>query len=419
MSQTISDRRRAAIGRRLNQVTFGLGCFYLVIIGSLIYVHGLFLASAGDDYRAYRTGAQVAWTQGVDHAYDLAALQPIQQSLVQDYGDPALIPQDFTVLATPYLPIYLVLFGPLLLFAPVPGFIAWTLLSVLVLAAYLAWFARRLGHTGPAPLLLGLLLSFPAIDNLQWGQVNVWVTVLFGEFFRATMAGTEARAGFWLAGLLLKPHALVLLAPSLVFTRRWRALAAFVLGSLGVLAACLVVGGPDALVSYAQTAATVSGDASAARPQYQMNWRALAITLSSVFPPSLAWTIAVGVLIGALFGVVALWWSRESANPERVAIVLLGTFAATGVISWHAHSHMALPTVIPLLYLTVRRVVPPWLVAVWLIAPYVSVGLRLFTGETAQLGLLAAHLCLVGWSVAALRPSRRGVNVDERQAIPA
>jgi len=401
---------------RLNALVFGVGCFFLILVASLVQMFGLFTSTAGDDYRGYRATAEVIHTQPFARVYDGDALREAQRSMVYDYSHPDLR-AGYVTQGAPYLPVFLALLEPLALFAPVPGFVVWTAINLAALAGYLWWFARRSGSLVEVSIIPALIFSFPAVDTLRWGQVSVWLMIFFGEFFRHSVQGAGFRAGLWLGGLLLKPQILILMLPGLLITRQWRCLAGFAASSLVLLLASLAIGGVDSFMALSRIIFSLSGDPSAARPQYMMNWRALGIGLSDYVSPDLVWPLIVAATIATAAAGLWLWRTPSIRTRKSLAIVLLGVYAATSCVSWHAHDHMALPIVVPLLYLSLDRILPYKVLVVWLLAPYATVLLRFALGNIGDAGLLIAHLYIIWWSFAALNRMASGETTGTTAAV--
>ena len=56
----------------------------------------------------------------------------------------------------------------------------------------------------------------PVFLNFFFGQVNLWLLICAGEFFRAFLSAKPLKAGLFLGGWLLKPQLLILIIPFLL-----------------------------------------------------------------------------------------------------------------------------------------------------------------------------------------------------------
>jgi len=60
---------------------------------------------------------------------------------------------------------------------------------------------------------------------------------------------------------------------------------------------------------------------------------------------------------------------RIIQNPTRYAIAILGIFAATGAVTWHAHLHMSMILIPPMVFLLLKNEFNKRLFAVWAFMP--------------------------------------------------
>ncbi|HZT08073.1 MAG TPA: glycosyltransferase family 87 protein [Chloroflexota bacterium] len=374
---------------------------YLAFDVYMYVTRGLFLY-VGVDYRSFWASAQIARSAGFAAVYDLDLQRQLQEPLVHAFASP-LHELQWATIPTPYLPGFVALLGPLLLLPPDLGFVVWTAVNVVMTLGYLVWFWRGVGGSATRSLLLALCLSFPMLETFQFGQVNGWLTIFLGEFFRLAIARAELRSGLWLSCMLLKPQTLMLIAPGLLVARRWRAALGATAGGAGIVGISLAFGGIDALLADARLIFLYSGHVPSTVPRDMMNWRSLAIHLSDALPAQLAWTLAMAGLVATLVAGLALWLNARDASPEQFALVVLGSFAATSAVAWHAHTHMGLPMTIPLLYLAARGRISIATLAVWLIAPYVMFATLRLVFDLGNVGVLFVNLYLLGWSIAQLR----------------
>ncbi len=398
-----------------NIALVALSALYLAFVVAYVQGSGLF-DYIGADFRVFRASAEIAVTRGFAQVYDISpqgAQDVVQSRLYREY---ATGPQraNYAVIPLPYLPACILLFLPLLLVDAPAGFVVWTLLNAGGLLLYLWRFRRALPAYQGDDLTLLLFLSYPAFLNLFFGQVNLLMLIGLGEFYLAMVRGKDLAGGLWLASLLLKPQALLLLLPGLLLRGRWRALAGFAAAGLPLLGLSLVLGGVQGMWDWAQLILLYPGGVATNVPELMMNWRALGANLERALPGPLAWGLAWAGLGLTALAALSLWLRRVEPTSPRFAVVLLGTCAATCAVAWHAHIHMALPLLAVFVALEAGRQLPRPALYAWallpalaffgaaLLVPLVAPGL-IGPGLLAAAGLttLALNIYLLGWAVRA------------------
>jgi hypothetical protein len=212
--------------------------FYLLLFWWGFASGGLFLGLGGD-YRSYWSAGYIARTHGFAHAYDLASLAKVQATML-----PPPYNQDLFPLPMFFLPTFLLPFCLLSYMEPSLSFVVWTLLNSVIICTYTLFLLRSWGENAFSPrLYVLLLLFFPVFNALFWGTANVWLLIAVGEFVRHGWNGRPFQAGAWLGTMLLKPQALVLLLPALLFQQAWKAVSGFLLvGGLLIGSSWLAIG---------------------------------------------------------------------------------------------------------------------------------------------------------------------------------
>jgi hypothetical protein len=416
--------------------------FYLFYVAGTLATRGLF-DYMGSDFVSFRSASEIVWKHGFAQVYDLGLQERYQLQVCQAY---AADPGRCATAPTFYLPAFVLLFLPLSLLPPVPGFILWTVLNLLVLGFYLWRFMRAVGLGDRGTLLAMALLSGPVFANWFFGQASLWLLICLGEFLLAgtcgkdlypswptsfartgetswrrtarkllarfgsflgsIVGGKEFRAGLWLGGLLLKPQILILLLPGLLIGRRFKVLAGFALAAAVVLALSLLLAGPQGLLEYGKLLLNASGDMATTNPWVMMNWRSLATNLEVLLPSRFAWGLAYGGMgLTALAG-LSLWLRPATIPSVRFDTAMLGTYAASSAVTWHSHTNLAAPLIV-LLLLLAKQGLSRAAVDVWFFVPALLFPIAFFTvpaiaHNLAGLGLFALNLYLVGWAVWAL-----------------
>jgi hypothetical protein len=393
--------KQIAARRRLAVIMLIFGVLYLAFDVYMFVSRGLFIF-IGVDYRSFWTSAFIAHTQGFVPVYnlDLGVQGQIQEWLVDTFRNPDR-EKEWAIVPTPYLPIFVALIQPFLIFPPGPGWAVWTLVNVVATEGYLIWFWRQMGGRRERSVLLAMCLSFPALETFQFGQVNGWLLIFMGEFFRHQLLGHDLRSGLWLSGLLLKPQTLMVIGPGLLIAQRWRTLAGATAGGIAILVASLAVAGLDGFMEDVRLVLLYSGNVASTVPRDMMNWRSLAFHLSDASLPNvIAWGIPMAGLAVTYLAGLALWVRARDASGPRFGTIMLGSYAATCAVAWHSHTHMGLPMAIPLLYLSARGEVSYRTLAVWLVTPYLVFAILRVVFDLGHVGVLAVNLYLLAWALA-------------------
>ncbi len=322
--------------------------FYLALVASS-FSQTRFFEYWGGDYRAFWSAGRIALTEGFDKVYDLARMEAYQREILFLSPSQEFFPAPFV-----YLPVFIL---PFMLFALLPAslsYLMWTLVNIASLIGYIYLFQRRLGGTASKRLEIILLLSFAVFQNFAWGQVNVWLVVAVGEFLLAMLRNQHLKAGIFLAGLWLKPQLLVLIVPFLMVERRLRILMGFSLASIILLLLSSSLSGIAGLSLLIDLWTNYSVGIPTNLPEKMMNWRMIALNLDNLLPTFMSYAFAAtGMAITAAFA-ARLWLKNSLACSAQLGLKLLGTFAASLTIAWHAHEHMAMILLPFFLYL--RRV---------------------------------------------------------------
>jgi hypothetical protein len=179
------------------------------------------------------------------------------------------------------------------------------------------------------------------------------------------------------------------------------------LGSAGILALSLILVGPQSLSQLSLLIMGYAHGLPSNSPEVMVNWRALGTNLSFVMPGLIPWIIIFAGMILTVFIVLSLWRLTVSTRSPQYAVLLLGTFAGTFAVTWHAHIPM-LTAILPLiLFLYARKLLPLKILAVWFFLPPIYFGITyLIAPANARvlfgLSYLAVNLVFVGWAARVL-----------------
>lgn len=348
----------------LNIGMMTVAIFYLAQISLDLLVWKTVCGNLGGDYCAYWSAAKIVNEQGYAEVYDLEKLAAVQRSV-----HPASLP--FGVRPIPYLPVFLIPFQILSFLDPVSGYWIWFLINIVICIYYLRYFINQtVAQRIEKRLLLMILLSLPMFSNLYFGQINIWLMVGVGEHLKAALAGKPFQAGVWLGLLWLKPQFLVLIGLALLFQRSIKMLAGFALFSFMIIAASFLMLGLEGMQKLASLWIGYTGELSAVDPFLMMNWRMVAENASQYFGTTVAWTVAALGILATLLLTILIWRRPIMPTSSSYAIALLGTMAATTLLTWHSHIFSAIILFAPLVYLAQKRdQLPPTLVTRWCLIP--------------------------------------------------
>jgi hypothetical protein len=344
----------------------------------------------GTDYCAFWSAGRVATELGYAKVYDLRLLGQAQLTNFPAFGDRST----FAVSPVAYLPIFLPPFQLLSLLPPVPGFWIWTLVNTLAFALYLRFFnLKTLKIPLASRLLLMLFVSLPVYWNFLDGQVNVWLMICIGEFIRHIISDQPLKAGLWLGGLLLKPQTLFVLAAVILFRGSRKVLAGLLITSIAIIGASVALVGRNGISSMLQVWLGFAKGIPTNDVDSMMNWRMLGFHLSNWFSADLgSAAAAVGMVLTAA-ATIYLWRRPLVADSPGFMIALLGSLAATGLVDWHSHIHMAMILIPPLILLYQREtLVKDGLLACWVLVPAAAYFLVYILAALIRVNLIPSSL---------------------------
>lgn len=376
----------------LNLALTAVMVFYILQIGFDIFTHNM-CGNLGIDYCAYWSAGKLIHNGNYTEIYNLDLLTQFQKSI---YPQGNTIPSHFQGVPFVYLPVFVFPFQILSILSLDISFGIWTLLNLVGLILYLRFFTKKVtGHSLPIRLLLLFILSLPVFLNLFWGQVNIWLGICAGEFMRAILSEKPFRAGLWLGGWLFKPQLLILILPLLLIHRSVKAITGFSLSTLAVLIVSFCMIKTTGFISLLHLLLGSAQGGSASNPEIMMNWRMLGLHISSLINPILGWVVAlVGAIVTALFALI-IFRKPFPHDPTKTTIALLGIFAATGAVTWHAHFSMSIILIPPLIYLAIHKCIPMKVVLFWVFMPTGLMLILYFFAALAQVNILPTSIAAI------------------------
>lgn len=402
----------------------GIAALLLIYAAQIILdiIWGNLFGNLGVDFAAFWTAGHIANQDGYGAVYNLAVVAEVQRQFLPAR---AMMADFVRILPVAYLPLFLLPFQALALLPPASAATIWMALNLLGSLLYIRYFAVSIaGHRVQTLLPMLLMISVPIFLNIFLGQANLWLMICVGEFILAHRVGREFRSGAWLAGLLLKPQCLFLIVPAVLLQRRWKAAVGMLLAGAIILVLSWLLAGTAALADLWQLWIGYVGGLPTNDPQLMMNWRMIGIHLQGLVGSGWAQTIVFSGTAITIIAAVVLGMRRFDPMDPRSTIVIMGVMAATALIAWHSHVHMAMILVAPLVALAVvpqlpfGRVLNTW---VWLPAAVYVFRILLAALVRAGslhsvafgvpdmlggLGLFAVNLVLVVWALRRLKPWR-------------
>jgi hypothetical protein len=376
---------------------------YILIFLFTMQLMGMF-NYLGLDFRTFLASAQIAAEEGFSKVYDLEVQQKYQLPIYDAYRGTYENTPPYETVPTPYIPVFIVPFLIFLPFSPDTGFLLYTFVSLAAFLVSTRRLTREFGLGNEANWAVpGILASSALFYNFFYGQVGILLFVALAEFLIARKKQRQVMAGMWLALWLIKPQLLILILPWLLVKKDYQVLYGFISATVLVALASALLAGKDWLYSWLELLLLYPGGLATTNPQAMINWRSIALNLEPYLGSSTSWTLA-GLGMAATLLMAMRTWKRNQTD-DQLWLSLTCTYAATCLITWHAHIHIAAPLFVPLLLLhagTKRLSLKTWgaLVAVPFSGVIASILSQIWLtyNNLPSLFLFGTLLYLVCWS---------------------
>lgn len=305
------------------------------------------------DYCAFYSAGRIINEKEFADIYDLNILSKYQEIIYQRGHTASHIFYPFEIL---YLPIFILPFKFLSLLKIIPSYLIWISINLIGFVLYLRFFVKKM-QRNKLPFKIGLMmtLSLPVFINFYEGQLNIWLVICVGEFMRTYLSNKPFKAGLWLGGWLLKPQLLILIIPFLLLKRSVKAIVGFALSTLAILTLSFSFIKTNGFVNLAKVIMKSAGGGGASNASAMINWRMLGWHISSLTAESLGTII---VIIGSLittFATFVLFRKAYRDGAAKPVVAILGIFTTTLAVTWHAHLHMAVILIPPMVYLLMEN----------------------------------------------------------------
>ena len=340
--------------------------FYGVQIAFFIF-QGQICDDFGFDYCAYWSIGKIMRTNGFSNAYNMDVITKLQETIYPQAKNPSL---NFTPPFAPYIPIFMMPFYGLSFLNLTTSYILWIIINLISFILYMKFFIKEINPNFiKSDQFLIILLALPVFINFQEGQLNVLLAISAGEFIRGITSNKPFRAGLWLGGWLLKPQLLILILPFLIIQQLCKALKGFLLASFLLGGLSLLVIGSNGVQDMAKIFFDLGSGGLGSNPYVMMNWRMVDTHIASFTSPTVGFIVTViGTLI-TLFIVIFAFRNRINPSSNHFIISLLAIFAATCAVTWHAHLHMSIILIPPILYLILKENFNKRLLTAWIFMP--------------------------------------------------
>jgi hypothetical protein len=295
------------------------------------------------------------------------------------------------------------------------AYAAWLTFSVGLTLAGLGLLRARLPDVPRANWSIAVLLalSFEPLVMECWlgGQTSPFGFFVFALALYWDDRGRPALAGLALALALYKPPLLLLVLPLLVVARRWRVVAGFAAGGLGLAGASLLAVGEGGCLAYFRLLTgfarlSMGNDPGFPRWKY-VDLASFVRLLFGELSPAAWLPILAAVAIGLLF-LARLWWRYRRLGPDGRKLAWAAALTATLVLNVYVGVYDTL-LVVPAVLLTFDAVrdtvggVPPGLrvfLVLLYVVPWVSqhlamaIGFQPYTLALAALGAYQVRVAI-------------------------
>ncbi|MDQ6671953.1 MAG: DUF2029 domain-containing protein [Chloroflexota bacterium] len=381
--------------------------YALVLIGLYVVAWGYELRSAslpiysdnvpiGGDYIAFHAAGRLLLSGRGSELYDRSAVVAVQDVLLE-----GKVPGFYDGFRNP--PFAALPFALLALVDLVPGYLAWSALSLGALGLGISLLLKELPELKPRWRgVLVLVFAFaPLFFGLIDGQNATLSLLLFVLLYRALARNQDKQAAIWAALGLFKPQLFVVFPLILLARRSWEALAVYIFVALGLGSASVALVGTDGLVAWLRILTEPESGQVLVNSWRMVSLQSLANTLLREQP-----TLAIGLYAAGsalLLGLLVRVWAGL-----RAPLNLIWVF--TSIVAVLVDPHLLdydLTVLIPAGILGAMYVpgIRWWLVGLYVVVVF-RAQLPIADGSAIQLTVLVLCVCAgIVWNQ--LRPQVR------------
>ena len=307
-----------------------------VVWTQLDYIRGGYF-----DFVLYHSAARILRDGKGAQLYDLG--------LQRDYQKGSRVEPQTRDLPFNHLPYELLPLLPLATFSFPAAHAIWSAVNFLLL---LLTLFRLLPFVAPPQrqfACLMLFAFFPTLTTLKMGQDSILTIYLLTETFISLKRGRDGLAGSLLALGLYKPQFFLPIAGLLLWQRRWRAAAGFLLSALVIIIVSLALVGAQGLTGLLALWLPMIDRGNVVWPELMLNLRGLAhMTLGLVGITSATNAVTL-VLSAVVYWLTLRHWPKDIPEFDRLIELRFAlAVVMTALVSFHLYSYDGTMLAIPL-----------------------------------------------------------------------
>ena len=234
--------------------------FFLAYCAAIILVYAIFVPGAArpgfrvwgpGDFTAFYTAAHIIRAGDAHRLYDVSVQTQVQQTFLLPHG------WIFSGGLLPYInpPFFAAFLIPLSFLPLAWAFHAWNILNITLILVTIELLLRRHQRSSSRDFVAACLVAFsffPVLQALLNGQNSFLLLFVLALVYLALKSNRDHLAGVTLAGGLIKPQLVIVVAVMMVYRRRWRTVFAFSITSIGLLLASWMIVGTGGMTSYVE-----------------------------------------------------------------------------------------------------------------------------------------------------------------------
>ncbi|GAC1635689.1 MAG: hypothetical protein NVS4B2_23380 [Chloroflexota bacterium] len=326
-------------------------CCGAVLLFGLIFVLYLGTESTVTDYFAYYAVSKMVL---LGHAGDIYSFPPLLH-FERLYAVPLKV-VPVGVMPNVLPPFFALLLAPIAALPFAGGYLIWTVVNCLLLG----WSLYRLMLYARVPGTWRVIFCFlaviftPVLVALFQGQVSLVLLALLTGMLLALRHGRDVVAGSLLSLTLVKPQYAIAFLVLLLFHRRWRGIAAFMVGAAVLTFLPLPILGASVLADYVHTllhAAAWGPGVGGFNPSYNRSFAGF-FQLLLAQPAANAMTVLLDLVVLASLALAA---ARNSDIDLPFALTCTAALLVSQHVLIHDLSVLVLPAAIALRYREMRR----------------------------------------------------------------
>ncbi len=334
-------------------VVFNLGMVFLGILlagyAFLAWQARSMIRQGRSDFAIYYTASRMVADHQSSRLYDLPLQSKYQQRLL-----PELRFQD-GLLPYNHPPFEVLWFLPLSGFSYVHAFLLWCLFNIGCFASGI-WILSKSGDKDPERSYgLSIAAGFgflPVFVALLQGQDSAMAFCFLAFAFRALKRGRDATAGLWLALMLQKFQLLPAFLLVGLIHKRWRLLAGFATGGIGLTFVSAGVVGWEGVLQYLRLIPEMTAWINK-YGIYPAQMHCLRGQFYALWPGMHPWLVYGGILMGSLFLLALLvrswkgpWEPNQPEFDLKFSLLVVVSLLISPHVNFHDLSMLLIPGIL-------------------------------------------------------------------------